>query len=557
MNSATKPRPAALAETAVAQRLPLLALALVIGLPLLVFAATGRYGLSLVDEGFVWYGAQRVRAGEVPQLDFQSYDIGRYYWSAFWMWMTGSDGILPVRAGNAVLGCISVAIAVGLVRGGSPEARWRLVAVAVLTAAWMVPDYKNADSFAALLLVAGLTRWLARPQDWRSGAFCGVCLGVASTIGMNHALYGTVALGIALSWHRWAHRGSLKGRVLAALAVGTVVGYLPVLVCHLAVDGFSAAFANSIWHLFEAGTTNLALTPPRLMAAVVDLGSGVGPAVRESFLAAWLILAALIWCNGAARLMRRPGPNHPAPSPVFCAALMVCLPYAHYALSRLDIVHVAVGVPPLLIAVFTHPRVGFGFVAMQVGLLWITLASAVLLPHEQRGYQALRGAPHQSIDLQGERLHVSVDTADEISWLHRLTKDHASGEQTFFAAPYWPGAYAAMRRPSPIWEIYSLFPSPPYRQRLELDRLSAAAIGFAVVSQRSVDQRADLGFAQTHPLIAAYLRDCFVPVPSSPFAPAGTQTFLAPRAGEAASQVARQTQDNPCQRTTRTSPLPG
>ena len=533
------------------------ALALAIGLPILLFAVTGRYELSLMDEGFLWYGAQRVLAGEFPLLDFQSYDIGRYYWSAFWMWLTDSDGILPVRAGNAVLGSISVAIAVGLVRAGAHRSRRRLIGVAVLVAAWMVPDYKIADSFAALLLVAGLAAWIDRPTDWRRGMAYGVCLGVASTIGINHALYGTVAFGLALSWHWWARHAAIKSRVFAALAVGTVIGYLPVLACHLGVVGFSDAFFDSIRQLFEAGTTNLSLPPPRLTAAFNHLGDGIGNAVRESFLAAWLILSAVLWANGAARLGPRRDPAAEAQSPVFCAALIVFLPYAHYAFSRLDIVHVAVGVPPLLIAVFTHPGAGLGSATARIGGLCMALGSLFLLPPEHRAYRALRGMPHQTVDLQGERLHVAAETAAEITWLRSLTDTYATGDQTFFATPYWPGAYAAMRRRSPAWEIYALFPSTSLRQHREIGRLSAAAIGFAVVSERSIDDRIDLGFSQTHPLIADYLRHCYSRSPPSRSAPPDTQTFIALSATRAASQHAAQTQDYSCKPTPPISLPPG
>ena len=553
MSAATTSGSSARRQTNSVQRVHSVALLIAVGAPLLLFAATGRYELSLLDEGFLWYGAQRVRAGELPLLDFQSYDIGRYYWSAFWMWLTQSDGILPVRAGNAVLGSISVAIAVGLVRAGSNRSHWQLIGAAVLVAAWMVPDFKTADSFAALLLVAGLAGWLDRPADWRRALSYGVCLGVASTIGINHALYGTVAFALALSWNWWVRRSVLDGRVFAALACGIVFGYLPVLVCHVGVAGFSAAFADSIQQIFEAGTTNLPLALPRLTAVFEQAGPGYGKALRESFLAAWLILAVMLWANGAARLGRRPDLTGELPSAVFCAALIVCVPYAHYALSRLDVSHLAVGAPPLLIAVFTHPRAGSGSAAARIGLFCMALATFILVPLEHRGFQALRGLPHQTIVLRGERLHVSVDTAAEITWLRGLTETYASDNKTFFAAPYWPGAYAAMRRRSPTWEIYALFPSTSIRQRREIERLSAASVGFAVISRRSVDDRVDLGFSQTHPLIDEYLQNCYARSALTQAAPPGVQTFLATSIDRVASQHPPQAQHPLCKPITQIS----
>ena len=483
-------------------------------LPLLAFVLSGNVGLDLGDPGFLWYGAQRVLAGEVPLRDFQAYDIGRYYWSAAWMLLLGSDGIMALRAGQAVLASICVVLATLLVRRELRGRSWLLGAVAVSFWIWMVPSHKLADSFAVLLLVAGLSVLLRQrtPGGW---AVFGACLGVATGIGINHGAYGTVAGALAIMYCRLADRTAVTLPLLASLVLGGLVGYLPVLVFHVAVPGYSAGFFDAIRQLFESGTTNITLPLPRLDA----IWSGTAPyfmhGMRETVLALFSLAAGAFLLWGTSRVVRcaRQGSlaTPPATSPVHAASLFVALPYCHYFLSRADLIHAVVSVLPILLAAWTYPtvrRVG----VHRIALVLVIACSSLLTLHEHPGYALLRGIqPLEWINVRGDKLRLPSWQAAEVRFVQQIVQAHAADRRMFYVAPYWPGAYAVAARRSPTWEILLLFPARPQRQRVEIQRLAAADIGFALLTSDRVDKRPDLGLERTHPLIVRHLERCMQP----------------------------------------------
>lgn len=468
--------------------------------PIAAFMLDGHVGLGKSDEGFLWYGAQRVLAGEVPLRDFQSYDIGRYYWSAAWMKLVGSSGIVALRFGDAVLAACAVATATALVRaGGERRPTWLLVAAASFTV-WMVPEYKVADSFAALLLIAGLSSFIGR-SDPRGAAAFGLCLGVAATIGINHGLYGTIGGLLALLVMQWRGQRAITARTLGAIVAGVVIGYAPVLLCFITISGFAAAFVDAIRMLAEAGTTNVFMPMPDALAVARPGAVNLVGAWRESSLGVLFVATPVFLLLGLWLSVRR-GATAAQPNAVFCAAIVLGIPYAHYAWSSAGLMHVAVSGLPLMIALWTLP-----FARTERLRIAAALFSVFLLLNARAGYQALRGRTTEQVDVMGDTLRVSPDVAAEVRLVQRLTTEFAG--RRFFAAHDWPGAYAMVGQRAPNHEIYEIFPARPERQRREIERLIAADPAFAIVTQERPGDLPD-GIEKTHPLILRYVERCFV-----------------------------------------------
>jgi len=461
----------------------------------------------------------------VPQLDFQAYDLGRYYWSAAWMQLLGSDGVMALRAGQAVLASICVALATGLVRKELRGPAWLIGAVAVSFWIWMAPYEKLADSFAVLLLVAGLSVLLRRRTPGAWGIF-GACLGIATGIGINHGAYGTVAGALAIVYCSICDRAWVKPSLLASLVLGGLVGYLPVLVFHVAVPGYAAAFFDAIRLLFESGTTNITLSLPRPHAVWTGTAPFFMRDMRESVLGLlWFTAEAfLLWAVAQAMYDARKRAVaasratlavdaqtvSPTVSPIYAASLFVAVPYTHYFLSRADVVHAAISVLPILLAAWTWPHVRRAGV-QRIALVLVVAGSGLLAFPWHSGYPLWRGQPLELIDVRGDKLRLPAMPAADVHFVQQAMQTHGGDNRAFYAAPYWPGAYAIAGQRSPTWEIYLLFPALPRRQADEIKRLAAADVKFAMLTDHRMDYRLDLGLERTHPLIARHLERCMKP----------------------------------------------
>jgi hypothetical protein len=480
------------------------------GAVLALFLWQGHQGFNLWDEGFLWYGVQRVMVGEVPIRDFMAYDPGRYYWSAALMGLWGDNGIMSLRVTIAVFQATGLFIGLSLLARSSTKPNFPLWILAAITfAVWMFPRHKLFDISISIALVGALSFLIHQPSS-RRYFLAGLSVGLAAVFGRNHGMYGVAgSLGVMtfLALKRDYGPGLVKS--LAIWTSGVVLGYLPVLFLIAVIPHFAPAFLESIRFLFEVKTTNLPLPVPWPWNTEFDHVSPL-EAARGVVIGLFFIAIIAFGVLGIAWAIRQKLRGKFA-APALVASIFLALPYAHVAYSRADVGHLAQGIFPFLIG-------GFVLLASQPAKIkWpfaalLTAASMLVMLPLHPGWQCQTGQPCVETNIAGDMLNVDRQTANDLAILHSVASRFAPGDRAFIAAPFWPGAYATLERKSPMWEIYALFPRGEAFEQAEIERIRAADPGFAIVLDLPLDGRDELRFHNTHPTIDQYIRDHFDPV---------------------------------------------
>ncbi|MDM0028685.1 hypothetical protein [Variovorax saccharolyticus] len=473
--------------------------------------------MNLWDEGFFWYGVQRILHGEVPLRDFQAYDPLRYYWSAALMAVSGQTGMIALRATNAALQVLALlcglaAIAHSARREGQLAC---LVAASVTLSAWMIPHFKMADLAASILLVGALTMLIAAPVA-RCYLVTGICVGFAACLGRNHGIYGLAATCAAILWLNMNRvEGPSLVRAALLLAAGVVIGFLPAIVMLLLIPGFAIGFWDTIRFQFSYKATNIGLPVPWPWRA--DFSGPADVIVRDVMLGLFFIAAPLFGVLALARVIWHRW-HRRAVVPAFAASAFLALPYSHYAFSRADFYHLAFGIFPMLIGCFALALTRPGLATRRGATAVLLLASVSTMYSFHAGWQCRLQGQCTSVEVSGSRMRVDLTTAKELAMIERIARQYAPDGRNFVAAPLWPGAYALLERKSPTWEIYGLFQRPPAFEEAEIARIKAAAPGFALVYDLALDGDERLRFKISHPLTYRYFVDNFerVPNPSRP-----------------------------------------
>jgi hypothetical protein len=463
-----------------------------------------RQGFNLADESFLWYGARAILRGQVPIRDFMSYDPARYYWVAFIMWCVHGDGIIAMRIADIFLEFIAVFLTTALI---ARDLKFRnlpfILLVAVTATAWIAPIFKVADMMQTIILVAIFT-WAADKPSVKRFLVLGIVTGFGAFIGRNHGIYGIFA-GFLLLAYVWldANRKEPLIKSFGAWVGGNFIGYLPGFAM-LLIPGYAPQFWDAVMFVFRQGTTNIPQPVPWPWTPSPIPLNGALFAQRLSLGVFFvLVLAFAVGAPIGVFIARKKKFELP---PIIVATAFLAIPYAHYAFSRADPTHMALGVYPVLIAILyglsrTRAYIRYPLALITLGMSMIITAwfQPLLLP------KVAPSMRWQDINIAGDALTVDWGTYQDCVMLEDLTSRYASHHQNILVVPFWPGAYPLLDRMSPISEIYVLFPQNEEFQQQQIEDIKKADPSLVVIYNLELDRRKDLLFSSTHPLVYQYI----------------------------------------------------
>ena len=483
---------------------------------LMLFMWQGNMIFNLWDEGYLWYGVQRVMLGEVPIRDFMSYDPGRYYWSAAFMSLWGDNGIMALRVSVAIFQTIGLFAGLSLVsQTAKKQNLFFLLLAAITLTVWMFPRFRLFDISLSILLISVLTFLVENPTK-RRYFLAGICIGLVAIFGRNHGIYGVAgSIGVMI----WLNLGKVEGPGLIKgfmlWSAGVTVGFMPVLLMILLIPGFAVAFWGSIYFLlFEVKATNLSLPVPwpwRVDFSTLSVNKSIQGVFGGLFFIAIIIFGviSMTWV-----FLQKLSNKHAVSTLV--AASFLALPYAHYSYSRAAIDQLSLGIFPMLIGSFVILSTQPAKIKLSLALMLCIVSIHTTYKHYP-GWQCGRASkPCENIEVSGSNMVVRPETARDIRLLRKLANQYAKDGGSFIATPFWPGAYSLLERKSPMWEIYALFPRSQSFEKAEIERIKVADPGFALIFDFPLDGRDELRFKNTHPLIHQYILENFERIPASP-----------------------------------------
>jgi len=465
-------------------------------------------GINLADEGFLWYGTTWTAKAKVPLRDFQSYDPGRYFWSAGCSQLLG-NGIISLRVASGLFQLIGLTL--GLLSLRKAIQSWGMLVVAgIVLIVWMIPYYKVFDSSIALAGVYFAFRLIETPS-FRRHFIAGLFVGLAAFMGRNHGAYNCLAffLLILLVWFKGDKTHLMKR--MAYWLVGIIVGYSPMLIMFTILPGFFNSFIDGILSLLRSGRTNITLPIP--WPWILDYSKmGVIQGVRIFLLRAFFVILPTYYLLTTMDILlcKR---NQLQQKALQIACTLVGMMYMHHCFARADITHLAQGIHPFLIGSLSMP-ISFKFInsyKLKTIILMLILGMTFITAGFSRPYIKMitRADMYTDYNICGDVLRILKTKAKLIDAVKKINLHLVGPDEGLLLAPHWPTLYPILLKESPLWRIYFLVHEDELRQKEMINDLKKKGVNWVILEDVALDGRDDLRFRNTHELLWKHINEDF------------------------------------------------
>lgn len=482
-----------------------------------MFLLQGRLGVNLQDEAFLWYGAIRTHAGELPLRDFRAYDPGRYFWCAGWMSLFG-DGLVAVRGAGWAFAALGTTAGLLVASRTTRNVAWLAIAGAVLVA-WMSPPWKLYEPALALMVAWIAVRLVESPTRGRRIA-AGLAVGLAGFFGRNLGVYAGVALLAVALVSCWKQRQPLA-RSLVDLAAGTLLGYAPMLLLVAFASGYREAFVDSIAFYARQGALNAELPFPfpwRVdLASRTFLSAASVLVVGSLFLAVPLAYAAAIVRGLFVRTGDEDGARSWGSWAPILAVGCVGATWFHHASVRSDLPHLAQSIHPFLLLVLLLPRAvpaareGVARIACWSALVLVTgLGVATSQPAARRAL-APEEVTYTAVVVGSDELMLAPNEARLVQLLRGAVEAHVRPGEELWVSAQLLGIYPMFGLRSPTWDVYPAWQADEPEQDRMLREL--ADVRWALLDVRPIGRDARMRLEQSHPRVWRWLLAEFERVP--------------------------------------------
>ncbi|MBN1781018.1 hypothetical protein JW948_07850 [bacterium] len=480
------------------------------------FLVSGKVGLNLWDEGYLWHDVQRTYEGSVPIRDFRAYEPGRYYWGALFFHMSG-PGLFSLRLSMHVFMAIGLFFGLLSLRRVI-RSKAGLIAASLFLCLWMYPRYKAFEHTLILTALFLAVRLLENPSLLRH-YIAGCLIGLSAWFGKNLGIYFLTGFVCLIVYDAVFELHMRLFNKFLFLVLGLITGYMPMLVMVVFVHGFQAAHFDSIIRIFGpfAPVKSLPTPWPWKLLYTVSLDR----AIFYQYLFGCTLTGILLFYAASACVIVFSKRRFHIRSTLWIASVFIGVPLIHHMTGRADFFHLAESIMPFLAGILAAIRSLPARTRFKIPVLLVILAVLTILPLHysseclmiRRHIGTLIGT-EESVTasmLPGGRFWLDTKQADYIDKIRAFRDTHVDSGRTMLIVPYEAGLYPVLKQNAPIWDPFPIHRATPEEEERSIQDLETNRTQWVILFDWPLDRMPERHFSHTHPLLWEHLMKHYKP----------------------------------------------